>query len=72
MVYMLMAANSKIYFLFARFCYHEASMIASGISYRAKNEKSPEEYNSLRSVDITGFHWGETAKDSIANWNMRT
>ena len=72
MVYMLIAANSKIYFLFARFVYHEASLIASGISYRAKNEKSPEEYNSIRCMDITNFHWGVTAKDSIANWNMRT
>ena len=71
-VYMLMSANCAIYFLFARFVYHEAGLIASGISYRAKKEKNTEEYNSIRCMDIIGFHWGETAKDSIANWNMRT
>ena len=52
MVYMLIAANCKIYFLFARFVFHEAGLIASGISFRAKKEKTPEEYNSIRCMDI--------------------
>ena len=41
-VYMLLAANSRIYFLFARFSYHEVGMIGSGISYQAETEKSGE------------------------------
>ena len=72
LVYMLIAANSKIHFLFARFVYHEAGLIATGISYKAKDEKTSQEYNSIRCMDIQRFHWGQTAKDSIANWNMRT
>ena len=71
-IFLLIAANSKIYNLFSRFVYHEAGLIASGMSYKAKDEKNPEEFNSIRCMDITSFNWGTTAKDSISKWNMRT
>ena len=71
-IFLLIAANSKIYNLFSRFVYHEAGLIASGISYKAKDEKNPEEFNSIRCMDINSFNWGSTAKDSISKWNMRT
>ena len=51
-VYMLIAANSKIYALFTRFVYHEAALIATGISFKAKTEKTSQEYNSIRCMDI--------------------
>ena len=57
-IFMVIAANSRIYFLFARFVYHEAALIASGISYRAKTDKNHEEFNSIRSMDLMNFMWG--------------
>ena len=57
-IFMIIAANSRIYFLFTRFVYHEAAMIASGISYVAKTDKSREEFNSIRSMDLMNFMWG--------------
>ena len=72
LVYMLIAANSKVYYLFSRFVDHEACLIATGISFKAKDEKTAEEYNSIRCMDIKGFHWGNSAKEMISHWNMRT
>ena len=69
---MLLAASSRIYFLFARFSYHEVGLIASGISYRKQTDDSPETFNHLRSVNLIRFQWATSPKDSIANWNMRT
>lgn len=71
-VYMFIAANSKVYYLFSRFVNHESGLIATGISFKAKDEKTAQEYNSVRCMDIQCFHWGITAKDSISGWNMRT
>ena len=72
LVFMVLAANCKIFLLFSRFVYHEAGLIATGISFRARGEKTFEEYNSIRCMDILNFTWSPTAKESIANWNMRT
>ena len=71
-VFLVLAANCKINLLFSRFVYHEAGLIATGISYRARGEKTTEEYNSIRCMDILAFTWSPTAKESISNWNMRT
>jgi len=70
--FMIITANCRMYLLFARFSQHEAAFIACGISYKAKTEKSPEEFNSIRSINIMNFQWGTTAKNSISQWNMRT
>ena len=70
--YMLLAANSRIFFLFARFSYHEVGLIASGISYRAPTKDTQEMFNTIRSVDILKFQTAATPKDAISNWNMRT
>ena len=72
LVFLVLAANCKINLLFSRFVYHEAGLIATGISYRARGEKTTEEYNSIRCMDILAFTWSPTAKESISNWNMRT
>ena len=72
MILMIIASNSKIYFLYARFVYHEAGLIASGIGFKAKDEKTPEEYNSIRCMDIYKHMWAPNAKEYIAHWNMRT
>ena len=66
MFYMVINANCNMYLLFARFAQHEASFIACGISYTARTEKTPEEFNSIRSINIMNFQWGTTAKDSIS------
>ena len=71
-VVMLLAANQKIWNLFGRFVGHEALLIASGISFKARSEKSKEDYNSIRCMDVTRFTWSPTAKEAISNWNMRT
>lgn len=55
LTYMLLAANSGVYFLFARFSYHEVGLIATGISYKQKTDDAPENYNSLRSVNLIKF-----------------
>lgn len=70
--YMLLAANSRIFHLFARFSYHEACLVASGISYRASTKDAKEIFNTIRSVDIFKFHTAATPKDAIYHWNMRT
>ena len=72
LVYMLIASNRSSYYLFSRFVSQEGGLIATGISFKAKDEKTAEEYNSIRCMDIKGFHWGNSAKEMISHWNMRT
>ena len=55
------------YFIFGMF---EANMIASGLGYRAKSEKEPEEYNSVRAVRCVDFSLGIAGDHAIMNWNM--
>lgn len=50
----------------------ECSSIASGIGYRAKTEKEPEEYNTVRSINMLGFFYPSTPAEMIGSWNMRT
>ena len=52
LVYMVLAGNCKLYQLTTRFVAQEANLIATGISFKAKDEKVPEEYNSIRCIDI--------------------
>lgn len=54
------------------FVSHEASLIACGFGYRARQEKKPEEFNTVRSMDIKRFSFSSSCKESIAGWNMRT
>ena len=61
-----------IWRLFFAFGMIEANLIANGISYRAKTEKAPDEYNSIRHVKMWKFVSGLTAVDCISNWNMCT
>ena len=58
--------------LFAAFGLMEANLIASGISYRAKRDKVPEEYNSIRHVDMYAFETSRSAAECVINWNMCT
>ena len=50
----------------------EANLIANGISYRAKTEKEPEEFNSIRHVKMWDFVKALTGVNIISNWNMCT
>jgi len=69
---MILAANSRCHYLCARFAYQEAGLIASGISYKASTEDTPEMFNSLRCIGILQFMWSSNPKDAISNWNIRT
>ena len=71
-LFLILIASNKIYVLFGMFVSHEASLIACGFGYRAKQDKQPEEFNTLRSMDIGRFTFSPSCKESIAGWNMRT
>jgi len=71
-VWLVLIASNKIYLLFGMFVSHEASMIACGFGYRARQEKQPEEFNTLQSMDIQKFTFSSSCKESVGAWNMRT
>ena len=48
----------------------EANFVASGISYRAKTEKTPETYNHLRWVKVWAFETMQHPMDATGNWNI--
>ena len=54
-VHLISAMHMKMYMMFVGFCSQEANLIASGMSYRAKTEKSVEEFNTIRTVNIYNF-----------------
>ena len=59
----------KLFFVFTM---QETFLIASGLGYRARTEKQPENFNSIRCAEIIKV---VTASDSAvfaAKWNMRT
>ena len=70
-IWLVLIASNKIYLLFGMFVSHEASTIACGIGYKARQDGQPEEFNSLRSMDISKFTFSASCKESIAGWNMR-
>lgn len=57
------------YFVFGAW---EANMIVSGLGYRPKSEKEPEEYNSIRSVICFNFSSAITATQGVSSWNLNT
>ena len=52
------------------FIQFEACLIASGISYRSKTEKEPENFNSIRCTQFRKLFFGQSVLDIIANWNL--
>lgn len=50
----------KTFNLFIGFTSQEANMIASGLGYRGKREKEPEEFNAIRAVNIKQCEMIET------------
>ena len=71
-IWLVILASNKIFLLFGMFISHESCLIASGISFKARQEKVAEEYNTIRSMDVTKFSISTTCKDCIGSWNMRT
>ena len=69
---LVLIASNKIYLLFGMFVSQEASLIATGIGYQARQEKQPKNFNTMRSMDISRFSFSSSCKDSIAGWNMMT
>ena len=69
-IWLVLIASNKIYLLFGMFVSHEASLIACGFGYKARQEKQMEEFNTLRSMDIKKFTFSASCKDSISGWNM--
>ena len=50
----------------------EASLIATGMGYKARSEKGKEEFNSVRAMDIFKFCTATTTAESITAWNCHT
>ena len=69
---MVVGGLRGLYFLFTRFVYHEASMMATGISYEAATNDKPENYNSIRSTEVLLCLSSSYTKEIFATWNMRT
>ncbi len=65
-------ASNKIFLLWGMFISHESCLIASGIGFRARKDKIPEDYNIIRSMDVIKFTCSSSVKETIASWNMRT
>ena len=61
----------KMFMMFVGFASQEATLIASGQSYRAKSEKEPEEFNSLRTLKWLTFEKFLSASETIGAWNMQ-
>ena len=55
--YLLGCMHVTIFRLFFAFGTLETNMIASGVSYSAPNKNKPEEYNSIRNVNMMGFQF---------------
>lgn len=72
-VYLLIASmHITILYHYLVFGAWEANMIASGLGYRPKTEKEPEDYNTLRSVIMFKFSTGLTGTGAVNNWNMNS
>ena len=65
------ALHRKMFMMFVGFASQEACLIASGISYRPKTEKEPEEFNSLRTLQWLRFEQFISASETIGNWNIQ-
>ena len=50
----------------------EMTCIASGYGYKARTEKEPENFNTIRSVEMMRFLGATTPSKAISSWNMRT
>ena len=70
--YLIASMHVEIWRLFTVFGAIESMFIATGYSYSPKEGKSPENYNSLRAVEMIRFETSLTAFDSIERWNMAT
>lgn len=46
-------------------------MIASGMGYKARDEKTPEEFNSIRCCKIRNFEMSLSPVEAVSSWNMR-
>ena len=53
--YLIGCMHVTIYRLYFAFGSMESNMIACGVSFRAKNEKEQEEYNSIKHVQMMAF-----------------
>ena len=71
-VVMVIAGLRTVYLLFARFAYHEASLMATGISYQAATKEQEENHNSIRNVKILTCLITSCPKELFSSWNMRT
>ena len=56
--------------MFVGFAAMEANWTASGLGYRAKTDKEPENYNALRMVRIQAFEMMQNPIEAIGHWNI--
>jgi len=64
--------QGKTFQLFVAFIGMEMNCIASGYGYKARTEKEPENFNTIRSVEMIKFLSATRPTQMISNWNMRT
>ena len=67
-----MSQKPKEYILLLAFTAMECNSIASGFGYRAKTDREPEDYNTIRTVRLIDFMTATSPAKIIASWNMTT
>lgn len=71
-IFMIFAGLSTLYLLFSRFVYHEAGLMATGISYQTATKDKPENYNTIQSTQVLVNLSSADTKELFGTWNMRT
>lgn len=54
------------------FMLEESCLAASGLGYKAKTEKEPEDFNTIRCCKIYEQAFATNPTEVVGNWNMRT
>ena len=57
---------------FAFYAAQEVIMIATGMGYKPRTDKAPEQFNAIRAIDISGYLFAQNPADAISSWNMTT
>ena len=70
-MHLVISMHVKMYLMFVAFASQETFMIACGIGYKAKTEKEPEQFNTIRTCNVFKFETMQDPADATGNWNMQ-
>ena len=70
--FLILSMHEMIFRLFVAFGGIESNLIATGLSYRPRTEKEPEEYNQYRAIEMIGFETALNGAQSATRWNCFT